>query len=190
MTRVGDAGETTETLTELMVAYQGGDTMAFEKLYASLAGPVLGYLRSLTRDAGRAEDLLQETFFHVHRARHTFDPTRSAKAWIFAIAHNVFLMSRRAAGRREKHEMLAEDELPEFPVPAEAEALASRDLVRRALARLPGNQREALLLFHVQGLSFEEVASVQGTTRMAARLRSHRAMAELRRLLAGERERA
>ncbi|MFI5181453.1 MAG: RNA polymerase sigma factor [Thermoanaerobaculia bacterium] len=184
---MGDAGEPTSTLSELMAAYQAGDSMAFESLYAQLSGPVRGYLHALSRDAARADDLLQETFFHVHRARHTYDPSRSAKAWIYAIAHNVFLMWRRGAGRLARHEGPAGEEMPDIPIPAEAEGLGTRDLVRHALARLPGAQREALLLHHVDGLSFREVGEVLGTTALAAKLRAHRGMVELRSLLAGER---
>ena len=179
-----------EEIVDLMVAYQSGDELAFEKLYALLAGPVVGYLRSLTRDQARAEDLLQETFYNVHRARHTWDRTRSAKAWVYAIAHNVFLMSARAAKRRGKREEQAPDELPDVPVPPEVEALADRQAVRKALAQLPGDRREAIVLHHVGGLSFKEVGSVQGVTTMAAKLRAHRGMVELRELLGGYRRRA
>lgn len=179
----GGAASPGPSLTDLMVAYQHGDEVAFERLYGELAGPVLGYLRSLTRNAARADDLLQETFFHVHRARHTWDPGRSAKAWVYAIAHNVFLMSCRSARRLSRHEELAEEELPDVPVPPEAETLGTRDLVRRALARLPVDKREALVLHHVHGLSFQEVGAVQGVSGMAAKLRSHRGMVELRALL-------
>ena len=168
-----------------MSAYQQGDESAFERLYGALAGPVLGYLGSLTRDAVRAEDLLQETFFHVHRARRTWDPARSARAWVYAIAHNVFLMSVRAAGRRERHETLAADELPDVPVPPEVESLADRLRVRKALAQLPEDRREALVLHHVSGLSFREVGAVLGVTTMAAKLRAHRGMVALRALLGG-----
>ena len=169
-----------------MAAYQAGDELAFERLYSALAGPVVGYLRSLTRDAARAEDLLQETFFNVHRARHTWDPSRSAKAWIYAIAHNVFLMSARSAKRKGGREQQA-DELPEVPIPPDVEVLADRQAIRRALAELPADRREAVVLHHVVGLSFREVGSVQGVTTMAAKLRAHRGMVELRTLLGGHR---
>jgi RNA polymerase sigma-70 factor (ECF subfamily) len=172
-----------QALSMLMVAYQAGDERAFERLFAELAGPVGAFLRSLTRNVSRADDLLQETFFHVHRARQTYDPGRSAKAWVYAIAHNVFLMSCRSERRRGRHEELAQDELPDLPVPAEAEALATKDAVRKALARLSVDRREAVILHHVQGLSFQEVGAVLGITTMAAKLRSHRAMGELREIL-------
>jgi RNA polymerase sigma-70 factor, ECF subfamily len=175
-----------ESLAALMAAYQGGDAEAFERLYATMAGPILGYLRRLTRDAARADDLLQETFFHVHRARQTYDPTRSAKAWIYAIARNVFLMYRRASGRLGRHEGLAESELPDLPVPPEVEGLADRDLLERALVSLPEDRREALLLHHVEGLSFQEVGAVQGASAGAAKLRAHRGMVALRGILGGK----
>ena len=166
-----------------MSAYQAGDEAAFERLYEALAVPVRAYLLSLARNPARADDLLQETFFHVHRARHTWDPARSARAWVYAIAHNVFLMSCRSDRRRGRHEELPQEELPDLPVPAEAEALAARDVVTRALGLLPTDRREALLLHHVEGLSFQEVGAALGITTMAAKLRSHRAMGQLRALL-------
>ncbi|MFN7988421.1 MAG: RNA polymerase sigma factor [Thermoanaerobaculia bacterium] len=175
-----------EEMAELMAAYQAGDESAFERLYAALAGPVRAYLLSLTRNPARADDLLQETFFHVHRARRTWDPARSARAWVYAIAHNVFLMAYRSDRRRGRHEELPADELPELPVPAEAESLATRDLVSRALGSLPVDRREAVLLHHVEGLSFQEVGAALGITTMAAKLRSHRAMGQLRALLGKE----
>ena len=183
MDEATDRDDSRRALAALMAAYQGGDEMAFERLYEELSGPVRAFLRSLTRNAARADDLLQETFFHVHRARRTYDPSRSAKAWVYAIAHNVFLMSCRTEKRRGRHEELAQDELPDVPVPAEAEAYATTDAVRKALGRLSVDRREAVILHHVQGLSFQEVGTVLGITAMAAKLRSHRAMGELREIL-------
>ncbi|MBK8596414.1 MAG: RNA polymerase sigma factor [Holophagales bacterium] len=183
MDEAPDREDSARALAALMAAYQGGDEMAFERLYEELSGPVRAFLHSLTRNPVRADDLLQETFFHVHRARQTYDPGRSAKAWIYAIAHNVFLMSCRSEKRRSRHEELADDELPDVPVPAEAESFATKDAVRKALGRLSVDRREAVILHHVQGLSFQEVGTVLGITTMAAKLRSHRAMAELRGIL-------
>jgi RNA polymerase sigma-70 factor, ECF subfamily len=184
---LADAGARERTLAELMAAYQAGDGAAFATLYREVSGPLLGYLRSLTRDATRAEDLLQETFLQIHRVRHTFDPARPAKPWLYAIAHNVFLMNRRAAARLGRHEGLAEEELPDIPIPAEVESLADRDQVQRAVARLPADRREAVLLHHVLGLSFQEVGAVQGVSAGAAKVRAHRGMVELRELLRGGR---
>lgn len=180
MDGTGGPGDPRQALSAIMVAYQGGDEMAFERLYEELSGPLRAFLCSLTRNVTRADDLLQETFFHVHRARQTYDPSRSARAWVYAIAHNVFLMSCRSEKRRGRHEGLADDELPDVPVPAEAESFATKDAVRKALGRLSVDRREAVILHHVQGMSFQEVGAVLGISTMAAKLRSHRAMAELR----------
>lgn len=167
-------------LRALMVAYQAGDGAAFEALYETLSRPIGGYLRALSRDAVRAEDLLQETFLQLHRARHTYLPSRPVRPWVYAIARNVFLMSRRAAARRGRHETPADGELPDFPVLPEVDDLGDRDAVRKALATLPEDRREALLLHHVWGLSFREVAAVQGISEAAAKLRAHRGVVALR----------
>jgi RNA polymerase sigma-70 factor (ECF subfamily) len=172
-----------DTLCELMMAYQHGDGAAFEALYGRLASALGGYLRALCRDAARAEDLLQETFLQVHRSRHTYLPPRPVKPWIYAIARNVFLMSRRATGRRSRHEMIADEALPDVPVPPEVESLADSEAVRRALARVPEDRREALLLHHVSGLSFREIGAVLGVSEAAAKLRAHRGVVLLRELL-------
>jgi len=168
-----------------MIGYQQGDASAFEALYGQLAPAIGGYLRALCRDATRAEDLLQEAFLQVHRGRHTYLPTRPVRPWIYAIARNVFLMSRRAAGRRARRESPADDELPEIPVPAEVESLADREAVRRALEQVPEERREAVLLHHIWGLSFREIGAVIGTSEAAAKLRAHRGMLQLRELLGG-----
>jgi RNA polymerase sigma-70 factor (ECF subfamily) len=89
-----------DDLAALMARYQAGDGEAFERLYARLAPRLRRYLRSLARDPGWAEDLLQETFLHLHRARHTYDCRRPLEPWAYAITRHVFLMSRRARVRR------------------------------------------------------------------------------------------
>lgn len=172
-----------DSLSGLMEAYQGGDLAAFEELYGALAPQLLRYLTGLARDRTRAEDLLQDTFMQLHRARATYHPGRPVRPWAYAIARNVFLMHARAASRRGRHEAVADDELPDVPVPAEMESFADRDAVRRAVAQLPPERREPLLLHHVLGLSFREVGAVLGITEGAAKVKAHRAMVTLREIL-------
>lgn len=172
-----------EGLVELMRRYQDGDMGAFEELYAALSPPLGRYLRSLTRNATMADDLLQETFLQLHRARKTYTPPRPLKPWAYAIARHVFLMARRSAGRRAKHETTAPVELPEHPVSPEVETLGDQDLVRKALERVAKDHREALALHHLSGLSFKEVGRVLGISEGAAKVRAHRAMAALREML-------
>ncbi|MFN3412459.1 MAG: RNA polymerase sigma factor [Thermoanaerobaculum sp.] len=172
---------THQELEALMEAYQQGQLEAFEKLYSCLAGEVGGYLRNLVRDHHRAEDLLQETFLQIHRARHTYLPGKPVRPWVYAIAHNVFLMSERARRRRQAHEQLADEVLPDLPVASEVTAWEGQKDLRRLLSGLPEKTREVLMLHHVAGLSFKEVGEVLGLSEGAAKVRAHRAMEQLRR---------
>ncbi len=176
---------TEDELMGLMVSYQDGDALAFEGLYGAVAARIRGYLLSLTRDPTRADDLLQETFLQVHRARRTYQPGRPVKPWLYAIARNVFLMHRRSAVRRSRREVIADDELPEFPVADGGDAVVARQTLQTAVRELGSERCEALLLHHLGGLSFKEVGAVMGISEGAAKVRAHRVMGELRELLAG-----
>jgi RNA polymerase sigma-70 factor (ECF subfamily) len=168
-----------DELQRLMTAYQAGSLESFERIYATLAPPVLGYLTSLCRERAHAEDLLQESFLQVHRSRHTYRPGLPLRPWVFAIARHVWLMDRRTRSRRPT----TGTELPELPVPAEVERLADRDTLRRALNAILPDRREALLLHHVWGFSFAEIGQLLGIRADAAKLRSSRGMGDLRGLL-------
>lgn len=174
-------------LVELMVAYQRGEVTAFEDLFAGMGVSVRNYLASLARSIDRADDLLQETFLQVHRSRHTYSPPRPVKPWLFGIARHVFLMDRRARGRKSKHETLAKQDLPEVPVTALAEDLPVTEALVAALQELPDDRREALVLHHLHGFSYKEIGKMLGITGRAAKLRAFRGMQMLRRELgAGE----
>jgi RNA polymerase sigma-70 factor (ECF subfamily) len=166
-------------LTGQMRAYQAGSMQAFEALYGALASPLLAYLTTLCRDRGRAQDLLQETFLQFHRSRRAYRPDLPVRPWAFTIARHVWLMDRRHRSRRPR----SDQELPDVPVPAEVEALADRDRLRRALDAVLPDRREALLLHHIWGFSFAEIGQMLGIRADAAKLRSSRGMADLRRLL-------
>ncbi|HET7218720.1 MAG TPA: RNA polymerase sigma factor [Vicinamibacterales bacterium] len=166
-------------LAQLMTAYQTGSMDAFEKLYAALASPLLSYLASLCRDRTHAHDLLQEAFLQIHRSRRAYRPDLPVRPWAFTIARHVWLMDVRSRGRRPR----PSEDLPDLPVPAEVEGLAARETLRCALASLLPDRREALLLHHVWGFSFAEIGQLLGIRADAAKLRSSRAMADLRRML-------
>lgn len=171
---------TPDRLAELMVAYQNGDGAAFEEIFAAIAVPLRNYLTSLTRDRARGEDLMQETFLQFHRSRHTYLPGRPVKPWAFGIARNVFLMARRSAARRSRHESLAFEELPEVPIEGLARLFPDRDELAKALLEVPEDRREALLLHHVWGFTFREVGHMLGISERAAKLRSFRGVQSLR----------
>jgi RNA polymerase sigma-70 factor (ECF subfamily) len=172
-----------DELRQLMTMYQAGSMDAFERLYGRVAPVVLAYLTALARDRVQARDLLQEAFLQIHRSRHTYRPDLPVRPWVFAIARHVWLMDRRARTRRP----VAEFELTDVPVPADVERLADRETLGRALNALLPDRREALLLHHVWGFSFAEIGQLLGIRADAAKLRSSRGIADLRRALTGRR---
>jgi len=167
-----------QRLRDLMVAYQEGAYAAFEELYAALAGPVRGWLTSATRDRSRAEDLVQETFLQIHRARRTYDPGYPVMPWVLAIARHVYLMDRRTASRRPRY--VEEQQAPERAIAPAADTRLRGEPVRAALRRVTQDQRHALLLHHLAGWSFREIGRRFGIRESAAKLRSSRGMARLR----------
>lgn len=172
-----------DRLRELMREYQEGRFEAFDEIYASIAPALRRYLLSLARDAAKADDLVQETFLQIHRARHTYDPSFALQPWVTAIARHVWLMDRRTQSRRP----WAPDDVADLDlaVRAEASALADREEVRRALGQVAPARRQAVLQHHLLGFSFKEIAARAGIAETAAKLRSSRGIAQLRALLKG-----
>jgi RNA polymerase sigma factor (sigma-70 family) len=166
-----------------MREYQSGRFDAFDEIYASIAPPLRRYLLSQARDAAKADDLIQETFLQIHRARHTYDPSYPLMPWANAIARHVWLMDRRMLSRRP----WAPDDVTEIelPVRADAAAFADRAEVRRALRHVAPARRDAVIQHHLLGFSFKEIADRAGIAETAAKLRSSRGIAQLRALLKG-----
>jgi RNA polymerase sigma-70 factor (ECF subfamily) len=167
-----------------MIGYQKGSMDDFSALYAALEKPLLRYLWTFVRNSATAEDLLQETFLQIHRARQTYTPPRPVRPWIYAITRHVALMHLRSARRRKEH--LPDEELPEVPVLPEMESYADKATVYRLLSELPRSGQEVLILHHLLGLSFLEVGQVLGIATGTAKVRAHRAIKALREKLAEE----
>jgi RNA polymerase sigma-70 factor (ECF subfamily) len=165
-----------------MERYAGGDEAAFAVVYDALAPRLYGYLLRQTRERARAEDLLQQTMLHIHRARASFIPGAEVTPWAFAIARRLLVDSLR----RNKREVLSEDGEPDPGIdggPGADEFVQARELatrVERVLAKLPQSQRAAFELIKNEGLSVAEAAQVLGTTVAAVKLRAHRAYEALR----------
>jgi RNA polymerase sigma-70 factor (ECF subfamily) len=165
-----------------MARYAEGDEAAFAVVYDEVAPRLHAYLVKQTRDVARAEDLVQQTFLQMHRARGSFIPGAEVLPWAFAIARRLMI----DGFRRGKREVLdggdRTDDRPALDPAADdlvqAQELASR--IRRELARLPETQRVAFELVKGEGLSLSEAAQVTGTTVAAVKLRAHRAYEALR----------
>ncbi len=172
-----------ESDDDLMAKFCRGDETAFGVLYDRYAPQLEAFLRRLVRDQTLAEDLLQTTFLSFVRARGRYVTTAGLRAWIFSIAANAARDALRRRGARR------EDALgPEIGNIGGASAAMSDPPLARAiddaLRQLPDDQREAVLLHKMHGLSFPEVASALGTTVGAAKVRAHRGYQRLRSLLA------
>jgi RNA polymerase sigma-70 factor (ECF subfamily) len=167
----------------LMAAFCGGDQGAFVALHARHAQPLHAYLRRMVNDKDMADDLLQTTFLSMVTAAGRFRPGTSVRAWLYAIAANAARDALRRGRVRTmaRAALLAESDAsfdPATPDPAAARA------VHAALDRLPPDQREAVLLHKVHGLSFDEVATALQISLGAAKVRAHRGYEKLREALA------
>jgi RNA polymerase sigma-70 factor (ECF subfamily) len=170
-----------DALCALMEGYLAGRIEAFDGLYAALSGRLRGYLLSQCRDPGLADDLLQETFMQIHRSRRTYEPGRPVTPWVFAIARHVYLMNRRGAGRRLRFEATMAADFRSSDVPRDdLHTMVRGDEIRRALRGVPADQRRALLLHHVEGWSFVEIAERLGIRVNAAKTRAFRGVRKMR----------
>jgi len=174
-----------------MQRYCDGDAGAFRELYARVAPRLLGYLLKMARERALAEDLLQQTFLKVHRARSAYVRGADPLPWIYSIAHRTFIDAARKHQRAVVRVGEVED-LPEVPAGLTGESTdgdevrADPELVSAALdalAALPAQQREAVVLTKLDGKSVAEAAAIAGTSVGAMKVRAHRGYEALRRLL-------
>lgn len=171
----------------LMQAFCNGDESAFDALFRRWSGRVLRFVDRMIRDPAVAEELLQETFLRVHRAREKWEPSARFSTWLFTIATNVALNELRRPFRRRVHESTdAEREGAPRELAAEApgvdEVAHVRRLagdVERALESLPERQRAALWLTAVEGLSYAEVAASLETSPQSVKALVHRGRSAL-----------
>lgn len=170
-------------LGELMAAYQAGRVDAFDQLYAALENELRRFFRHRSREADRAEDLLQETFLQIHRSRRGYLPGRPVRPWVSAIARHVLLMHIRKVHRRERPESTRLEAIAEPRADTAVNQLADRSQLASALQQVPAANRRTFLLHHWRGLSFREIADLLHIRPGAAKLRSSRAGRQLRTLL-------
>jgi RNA polymerase sigma-70 factor (ECF subfamily) len=177
----------------LMLAVQEDRPGAFEELVGRHASTLVGFFfrRMGTRDV--AEDLAQETFLKVFRARHAYEPRARFRTWLLTIATNVALNRKRYDGYRyhlsldtppqqadgEARPPAVRDRRAEDPGLG-AERAELRQRVRVAVLSLPENQRLALVLFRFEGLSYQEVGEVMGLGCAAVKSLMNRAKTNLR----------
>lgn len=175
---------------DLMLAYAAGDAAAFDALYARHKGGVYRYLLRQCRGGATAEELFQDVWMNLIRARATYAPTAKFTTWLYRLAHNRLIDHYRASGHLTL--VSADDEAHEEAVAALPGARGddpelrteNRELgerLRAAVAALPPAQREAFLLQQEAGLSLAEIAELTGVGTETVKSRLRYALAKLRR---------
>jgi RNA polymerase sigma-70 factor (ECF subfamily) len=174
---------------DLMLAFQRGDDRAFDRLVESCKRDVFALAFRYGLDESRAEDIAQETFLRVWRARASYQPTARFHAWLLRIAANLVVSEARSKRRARAIPIAADEEGPSMPdprvespaAPAERAEVASR--VEEALAELPDNQRIALVMNRFHDASYQEVAAALSLTVEAVKSLLFRARQNLKEAL-------
>lgn len=175
------ANQSEDQLRNLMVRYQQGDAAAVETLVRNLSPALLRFCSGPGMSRPDAEDLLQDCWLRIHRARHTYLPSEPLLPWIFAVARHTRQDAYRRRRRLESREVLVAG-TPEPVGSAPAPGSGVMELVNR----LPDSQREVIVMLKVVGMSLEEVARATSSTAGAIKQKAHRAYAALRSMLASE----
>lgn len=186
-------------LDAAMDRYAQGDDRAFALVHAGLHPRIRLFLLRLCRVPALADDLVQETFLRMHRARGNFARGARVLPWAYAIARNVHTDHVRSAHHRRTTSLDGDDDGSEgVEVAAGPDADAEEISVARqtastvaaVLEALPPAQREAFILIRYEGMSVADVARIVGATENAVKLRAFHAYEALRGALGVEKNRA
>ena len=172
----------------LMAAYQAGNEAAFSELFERYAGSVYGFLVRRLGDRSAAEDLYQEAFLRLHRARDTYDSARPFRAWLFGIVHHLLTDALRSRTRlpdtTSLHEMPGEGTLEQGAGDTSPEGLValrqSSMALSRALSTLPSDEATVLILARIEGLPYDDIAAVLGRSAAATKQLAYRALKRVR----------
>lgn len=177
-----------------MLAFQRGDERAFTALVEHFGGRVVGFFRRAGADAAAAEDLAQEAFLRVARARDRYEPSARFTTWLHRILFRIALNDAARNRWRRAVAFAAVEEPrrdappePESALPAPDHALERgelREQVRAAIRELPEPQRTALLLHRYEECSCEEIGATLGLSVAAIKSLLFRARENVRKRLA------
>ena len=157
---------------QLMLDVKAGDEASFELLLQKYRTPLVNFLYRMVRNAAAAEDLAQEVFLRVYRARKKYAPSAKFTTWLFRIATNLALNAIRYA-RYHQLETSIDEPLGEasddarFEVPDKSPGMVERlmerhraAMIQRAIQALPEKQRVAVLLHKYHDLDYDEIARI------------------------------
>ena len=181
----------------LMLRVRNDDAQAFEELVRRYQDRLIGVLEHLVRGQDQAEDLAQEVFLRVFRARQKYKPGARFSTWLFTIAHNVASNARRSRSRRKEVDVSTVmgphnegnplDEMVaaasgQMPV-RQLDKLERAEVVRLAVKALNDRQQMALILSKFEGLSYDDISQVMQLTPQAVKSLLSRARRNLKTLL-------
>jgi RNA polymerase sigma-70 factor, ECF subfamily len=181
----------------LMLEVRAGNAAAFEELVSRYQGRLLTVLRHLVGSPELAEDLTQEVFLRVYRARESYEPGAKFSTWLYTIANNVAANAQRSRSRRPEVTLQTRDSGPMGARPLDRMLQASsgqmparqldkaevREIVQMALASLGERQRLAVLLSKFEGMSYADIAAVMELSPQAIKSLLSRARENLREVL-------
>ncbi len=170
---MAESGASDETLME---RYVNGDGAAFDEIFRRYERRAFTYFSRRTGSPDRSQDLYQELFLRVHRARHAYDAQRAFAPWFFQIAHRLLIDDARRAYR--SHEVPLDDPA-HHAAPGDAPAeMAERDQLSRLLANLSEDERYVL---HAKaaGIAYTQVGVHLGKSVVAVKKMASRAMQRL-----------
>jgi RNA polymerase sigma-70 factor, ECF subfamily len=183
---------------EIVAMARKGREAAYRELIGRYQRPVFSLIYRLVRDREKSEDLSQETFIKVLNALDRYDPSYKFSSWIFKIAHNTSLDHLR----KKEPATLSLDGSPNATTATEIEAstidavsheenpeefTSSRELgghIEQAVAKLRPEYRTAIILCHVEGRPYEEIAEIMDVPLGTVKTYIHRARGELKEYLA------
>jgi len=173
-----------------MLDVKAGDRASFDLLLQKYRSPLVNFLFRMVRDPATAEDLAQEVFLRVYRARKQYSPSAKFTTWLFRIATNLALNSVRDNRHRRMETSLdapvGEDQAPP-ELPARElridEHMVEQDrarFIRRAIGALPEKQRVAVLLHKYEEMDYGEIAKILECSESALKSLLFRAYETLR----------
>ena len=178
---------------QLMLDVKAGDNASFELLLRKYRTPLVNYLGRMTGDLAAAEDLAQEVFLRIYRARSQYAPSAKFTTWVFRIATNLALNARRDGRYRHlevsiqggAHSDENDPRVLEIPdgKPVAEQRLIERDraaLIRRAVEELPEKQRAAVLLHKYEEMDYDQIAAILNCSESALKSLLFRAYETLR----------
>ena len=168
---------------ELMRAYTNGESAAFDEIFTRYAPMLLRVMQRQLRSQEEANDLVQQTFLQLHRARHDFRADAKLRPWLFTIALNLKREHFRRVKRRPESELVLDGHDDPSTLEKNVGRFEAAKTLDYALEKLPQSQREVIELHWFGELSFNEIATLVGASLSAVKVRAHRGYATLRETL-------